>query len=92
MTSSIPSSSAQAPEGEDPPPRSSERHAPPAELPAALGDALALASASTMRELVTAAQSAHHDADLRDSVAWVADAVRVAAVDPDAEPRTHPVG
>jgi len=43
-----------------------------------------------MREIAAAAQSAHHDADLRDSIAWVSDAVRAAAIDPRAEPRTHP--
>lgn len=95
MTSSISSSSAQAPEGSEPAAGGGERHASPASpaspaLPAALGDALAHASARTMRELVTAAQSAHHDADLRDSVAWVSDAVRAATLDPEAEPRTHP--
>jgi hypothetical protein len=43
-----------------------------------------------MRELVAAAQSAHHDADLRDSIAWVSDAVRATAITEGAEPRTHP--
>ena len=89
MTSSVSSSSAQAPEGDDSTSDAGDRRAT-AELPPALGDALAHASARTMRELVTAAQSPHHDADLRDSVAWVSDAVRAAAMDPDAEPRTHP--
>ncbi len=89
MTSSISSSSAQAPEGDDAPSQAGERRVEP-ELPSPLGDVLAHASARTMRELVTAAQSAHHDADLRDSIAWVSDAVRAAALDPRAEPRTHP--
>ena len=43
-----------------------------------------------MREIAAAAQSAHYDADLRDSIAWVSDAVRAAAIDERAEPRTHP--
>jgi signal transduction histidine kinase len=89
MTSSISSSSAQAPEGDGSPSQAGERRAE-TELPALLGDALAQAAARTMRELVTAAQSAHHDADLRDSIAWVSDAVRAAALDPRAEPRAHP--
>ena len=60
------------------------------ELPKALGEALAHASARALRELATVAQSAHHDADLRDSIAWVSDAVRAAATVDGAEPRTHP--
>ncbi len=59
-------------------------------LPDALGDALSHATALAMRELVTVAQSPHHDADLRDSVAWVSDAVRAAATAAGAEPRSHP--
>lgn len=59
-------------------------------LPAPLADALARATAVAMRELAAAAQSAHHDADLRDSMAWVSDAVRAAALTESAEPRTHP--
>lgn len=62
----------------------------PQALPTALNDALTHASVRTMRELLAAAQSPHHDADLRDSIAWVSDAVRAAALDPRAEPRTHP--
>jgi signal transduction histidine kinase len=61
-----------------------------AALPEALGEALAHATALAMRELVTVAQSPHHDADLRDSIAWVSDAVRAAATVPGAEPRSHP--
>jgi signal transduction histidine kinase len=59
-------------------------------LPDALSEALAHATALAMRKLVTVAQSPHHDADLRDSVAWVSDAVRAAATDAGAEPRSHP--
>ncbi|MBA2685761.1 MAG: HAMP domain-containing histidine kinase [Gemmatimonadaceae bacterium] len=65
-----------------------EAHAPA--LPGALAEALAHATARALRELATVAQSAHHDADLRDSIAWVSDAVRAAAIDEHAEPRTHP--
>jgi signal transduction histidine kinase len=61
-----------------------------AALPEALGEALAHATALAMRELVTVAQSPHHDADLRDSIAWVSDAVRAAATVAGAEPRSHP--
>jgi signal transduction histidine kinase len=59
-------------------------------LPDALSEALAHATALAMRELVTVAQSPHHDADLRDSVAWVSEAVRLAATVAGAEPRSHP--
>src|SRR5256885_7191659 len=97
MTSSVSSSSSRTPEGDDPQgetdespaPRELSRELPPA-LPTALSDALTHASVRTMRELATAAQSAHHDADLRDSIVWVTDAVRAVAVDSRAEPRTHP--
>lgn len=89
MTSSVSSSSAHAPEGDNSPTEVDERITPP-ELPSALGDALAHASARAMRELATAAQTPHHDADLRDSIAWVSDAVRAAALDESAEPRSHP--
>jgi signal transduction histidine kinase len=89
MTSSISSSSAQAPEGGNSPSVIDEGTAPP-QMPSALGDALAHASARAMRELATAAQSPHHDADLRDSIAWVSDAVRAAALDASALPRAHP--
>ncbi len=60
------------------------------ELPGALGDALAHATARALRELAAVAQSTHHDADLRDSIAWVSEAVRAAAITSGAEPRTHP--
>ena len=70
------------------PVRMDERNA--SELPKALGEALAHATALALRELATVAQSAHHDADLRDSIAWVSDAVRAAATVDGAEPRTHP--
>ena len=66
-----------------------EDTAPPSR-PIALGDAHAHATARALRELATGAQSAHHDADLRDSIAWVSEAVRAAAVTEGAEPRTHP--
>jgi hypothetical protein len=89
MTFPASSSSAQSAEGDSSPTEVAETTAPP-ELPSALGDALAHASARAMRELATAAQSPHHDADLRDSIAWVSDAVRAAARDERAEPRTHP--
>jgi len=59
-------------------------------LPDALGEALAHATALAMRKLATVAQSPHHDADLRDSIAWVSDAVRAAATVAGAEPRSHP--
>lgn len=77
------------PAGAEPPERV-RPDADVAELPAPFADALARATALAMRELAAAAQSAHHDADLRDSVAWVSDAVRAAALNDGAEPRTHP--
>ena len=84
-----PTSSAQAPHNTE----SAAEHeavAPPPPLPDVLGEALAHATAFAMRELAAAGQSAHHDADLRDSIAWVSDAVRAAATVDGAEPRTHP--
>ena len=89
MTTSVPSSSAPRPEGDKPSREREERSQAP-DLPAALGDALASASIHATRELATGAQSAHHDADLRDSIAWVTDAVRAVAIDMRYEPRTHP--
>ncbi len=89
MTTSVPSSSSPRPEGDNAPRTHDVRSSPP-ELPSALGDALASASIHATRELATAAQSAHHDADLRDSIAWVTDAVRAAAIDMRYEPRAHP--
>ncbi len=83
-----PSASAQAHENDDGAVRRDAAGAPV--LPIALGDALAHATARAMRELIAVAQSAHHDADLRDSIAWVSDAVRAAAIAEGAEPRTHP--
>lgn len=83
-----PSASAQAHENDDGLLRRDDAGAPA--LPIALGDALAHATARAMRELIAVAQSAHHDADLRDSVAWVSDAVRATAIFEGAEPRTHP--
>jgi signal transduction histidine kinase len=71
-------------------PVSDERAPAPATLPITLSDALAHATAAAMRELATLAQSAHHDADLRDSIAWVSEAVRAAAINGASEPRTHP--
>lgn len=59
-------------------------------LPLALADALARATALAMRELGANAQSAHHDADVRDSITWVSEAVRAAALTDGSEPRTHP--
>jgi signal transduction histidine kinase len=97
MTSSVSSSSARAPEEDTSRAENDEGSSPsgtssafPPALPTALGDALTHASLRAIRELATAAQSAHHDADLRDSIAWVTDAVRAAAVDARAEPRAHP--
>ncbi|MDQ2768574.1 MAG: HAMP domain-containing histidine kinase [Gemmatimonadota bacterium] len=87
MTNSI--SSAQPHEGGDAPVNLDESDAPD-QLSDTLGDALAHATARAMREIAAAPQSAHHDADLRDSIAWVSDAVRAAAIDHRAEPRTHP--
>jgi signal transduction histidine kinase len=87
MTNSI--SSAQPHEGDDAPVNLDDVDLAN-ELPGALGEALAHAAARAMREIAAAAQSAHHDADLRDSIAWVSDAVRAAAIDERAEPRTHP--
>ncbi|MEO6208737.1 MAG: HAMP domain-containing sensor histidine kinase [Gemmatimonadaceae bacterium] len=83
-----PSASAEAHENDDGIVRRDDAGAPA--LPVALGDALAHATARAMRELIAVAQSAHHDADLRDSIAWVSDAVRAAAITEEAEPRTHP--
>lgn len=83
-----PPASAQAHENDDGILRSDDAGAPA--LPIALRDALAHATARAMRELIAVAQSTHHDADLRDSVAWVSDAVRAAAITEGAEPRTHP--
>jgi signal transduction histidine kinase len=87
MTNSI--SSAQPQEGDDAPVEVDNSDSPPA-LPGALGETLAHATALAMRELASVPQSAHHDADLRDSIAWVSDAVRAAAIDERAEPRSHP--
>lgn len=83
-----PVSSAHTTEGAAAPVRHDEGVAP--ELPAALGDALSRATALAMRELATIAQSTHHDADLRDSIAWVSDAVRAVVRGESSEPRTHP--
>jgi hypothetical protein len=58
-------------------------------MPASLSDPLARATARAMQDLASPAQSAHHDADLRDSITWVSDAVR-AVIAENAEPRTHP--
>ena len=87
MTNSI--SSVQPHEGDDAPVNLDDSEAPNA-LPTVLGEALAHAAVRAMREIAAAAQSAHHDADLRDSIAWVSDAVRAVALDGRAEPRTHP--
>ena len=85
----VPHSSAAAPhDGE--PAKHSELDGERAALPASLSDALARATARAMQELASQAQSAHHDADLRDSIAWVSDAVRAATITESAEPRTHP--
>jgi signal transduction histidine kinase len=89
MTSTASSSTSQSPEDDESHGRHQERTSPP-ELPTALGDALTQASVRAMREIAASAQSAHHDADLRDSIIWVMDAVRAAAIDPGAEARTHP--
>ncbi len=59
-------------------------------LPLTLDEALARATALAMRELGAKAQSAHHDADVRDSITWVSEAVRTAALTDGSEPRTHP--
>jgi signal transduction histidine kinase len=85
----VPISSTQSPEGDDAAVQIDER-ASAAALSSALSDVLAHATALSMRELAVSAQSAHHDADLRDSIAWVSDAVRAALIDERAEPRTHP--
>jgi signal transduction histidine kinase len=85
----VPISSTQSPEGDDATVQIDER-ASAAALSSALSDVLAHATALSMRELAVSAQSAHHDADLRDSIAWVSDAVRAALIDERAEPRTHP--
>ena len=85
----MPISSTQSPEGDDATVQIDER-ASAAALSSALSDVLAHATALSMRELAVSAQSAHHDADLRDSIAWVSDAVRAALIDERAEPRTHP--
>ena len=87
MTNSI--SSVQPQEGDDAPVSLDESRASSG-LPGALGDALAHATTRAMREIGASPQSAHHDADLRDSIAWVSDAVRAVALDGSAEPRTHP--
>ena len=78
MTNSIP---LVQPREDDEAPVNRDDGGAPATLPSALGDALAHATARAMREIAAAAQSAHHDADLRDSIAWVSDAVRAAAID-----------
>ncbi|HLB08652.1 MAG TPA: HAMP domain-containing sensor histidine kinase [Gemmatimonadaceae bacterium] len=83
-----PRTSAQEPGNAEVPLKQDDVAAPA--LPDALSEALAHATALAMRELVTVAQSPHHDADLRDSVAWVSDAVRLAATVAGAEPRSHP--
>src|ERR1700709_857396 len=67
-----------------------ESEARPPMLPEVLGEALAHATVLALRELAAVAQSTHHDADLRDSIAWVSEAVRAAAVCERAEPRSHP--
>ena len=85
----VPHSPSSAPRDAEPPVRG-RSDAESSALPAALADALARATALAMRELAAVQQSAHHDADLRDSIAWVSEAVRAAAVVEDAEPRTHP--
>ncbi|MBK5188913.1 MAG: HAMP domain-containing histidine kinase [Gemmatimonadaceae bacterium] len=85
----VPASSTQ-PSGDDDATMDFEASASPAALAPALSEALAHAAALAMRELAEVAQSAHHDADLRDSITWVSDAVRAAAIDERAEPRTHP--